>query len=270
MTHMRLLDFQTALGRLVRAPDGGDPLRRLDLGADDRSRLRALAESPGFRFTVGVQRSWCIRRAANAGYMTLSILPDNLRRRLLDEWTNSGGGTCSFFATEAEALLDFIADRLPDPSHELTACRLEQAALRANEIAARFRAPDLDRLDHARCVVRRGRYAGIVLFYGEPDPILDALLEHKPHPPVSPEAKAILFGPGLGRLYRTASTKELELWEGLAAPVEAAVLLREGYRREVIETMLRAGAVEYGESSAELHSNSHRPERAAENHLRSE
>ncbi|HEV2201113.1 MAG TPA: hypothetical protein VGR73_14945 [Bryobacteraceae bacterium] len=242
---MRLLDFQTALGRLVRAPDGGDPLRTLDLGADDRSRLEALAESPGFRFTVGVQRSWCIRRAANAGYMTLSILPDNLRRRLLDEWTNSGGGTSSFFATEAEALLDFIADRLPHPSHELTACRLEQAALRANEIAARFRAPDLDRLDNARCVVRRGRYAAIVLFYGEPDLILGALLEHRPHPPVLAETTAVLFGPGLDRLYRPASGSEVTLWKRLTAPVAIPVLRREGYRRDVIETMLRAGAVEY-------------------------
>src|SRR5271156_1329399 len=117
---MPLLDFQTALGRLVRAPEGGDPIRSLHLDAMEYGCLEALPQSPGFRFTVGVQRSWCMGRAVSAGALTLPVLADDVRSKLLDEWVNAGGGTASFFDAEAEALLNFIADRLPYPSHELT------------------------------------------------------------------------------------------------------------------------------------------------------
>jgi hypothetical protein len=245
---MALRDIQTALGRLVRAPDGGSPYRSLRLDAEERSRLDALTQSAGFRFTVGVQRSWCVGRAMNAGYLTLSILPDDVRRPLLDEWTNSGGGTSSFFAAEADALLEFIANRLPDPSHELTACRLEQATLRANNEASRFTAPDLGRLDTGSCVLRRGSHAAMVLFYGDPDLIMPALLKREPLPPVSPEVTAVLFAPGLAGLCRPPSVDEAELWERLVAPVALADLVEEGYPREAMEAMLHSGAVEYGES----------------------
>jgi hypothetical protein len=188
----------------------------------------------------------------NAGYLTLSILPHELRRRLLDEWTSSGGGTSSFFAAEADGLLDFIARRLPYPSHELTACRLEQATLRANDAAALFTPPDLARLDAARCVLRRGRSAGIVFFHGRPDQILDALLEHSPLPPVSPQPTPVLFGPGLDRLCRPASLNDVDLWEELAAPVAFVDLLTKTFRRDAIEAMLHAGAIEYARGAGSL------------------
>ena len=145
---MAFLDVQTALGRLVRVPDGLDPLRTLQLDESERVSLKRIAQSAGYRFTVGVQRSWCVGRAARAGYLTLSTFPVALRSALLDEWVNSGGGTSSFFAAEGDALLDFIANRLPDPSHELTLCRLEQATLRANDGAIDFRAPDAALIDN--------------------------------------------------------------------------------------------------------------------------
>ena len=245
---MALLDIQTALGRLVRAPDGGSPYRLLSLDAQERSRLDALTQSAGFRFTVGVQRSWCVGRTMNAGSLTLSILPDDVRRPLLDEWTNAGGGTSSFFAAEADALLDFIANRLPDPSHELTACRLEQATLRANSESSRFPAPDLGPLNTGSCVLRRGSHTAMVLFYGDPALIMPALLKRLPLPPVSHEVTALLFAPGIMGLFRSPSVDEARLWERLAAPVALADLMEEGYLREALEAMLQAGAVEYGES----------------------
>src|SRR5215471_3609311 len=140
---MALQDFQTALGRLVRAPDGRDPSQSLCLDPRERLCIDRLSQSAGLRFTVDVQRSWCIGRTMNAGKLTLSILADDVRRPLLDAWTSSGGGTSSFFASEADALFDFIAARLRDPSHELAACRFEQATLRANERAALFVTPGL-------------------------------------------------------------------------------------------------------------------------------
>jgi hypothetical protein len=242
---MGLLDFQTAMGRLVRTRDGSDPLRSLHLDERERASLAALKESPGYQFTVGVQRSWCVGRATNAGYLTLSVLSEDLRDQMLEEWTNCGGGTSSFFAAETEAFLDFIAERLPDPSHGLTACRLEQATMRANEGAAAFTPPDPRLLEEPGCVLRRGRHAGVVRFYGEPDRILNGLVNHESLPPVSAKAEVImLFGPGLERLCCSASPRQMDLWERVGSGEEVSALMREGYRRDEIAILLRGGVVE--------------------------
>ena len=91
-------------------------------------------------------------------------------------------------------------------------------------------------------------HAAMVLFYGDPDLIMPALLKREPLPPVSPEVTAVLFGPGLAGLCRPPSVDEAELWERLVAPVALADLVEEGYPREAMEAMLHSGAVEYGES----------------------
>jgi hypothetical protein len=242
---MALRDFQTALGRLVRSPDGRDPFRSLCLDERERSYIEMLSQSAGFRFTVDVQRSWCVGRAMNAGTLTLSILTEDVRRPLLEAWTKCGGGTSSFFAAEADAFFDFIAVRLHDPSHELTACRFEQATLRANKKAAIFISPKLVQLGAPGCALRRGLYAGMVLFHGDPGTILDALLTGKPLPPISREISPILLSPGLDRLWRLATTIEVKLWDRLSEPSPFAALLQEGFHRDAIESMLRIGALEY-------------------------
>jgi hypothetical protein len=177
----------------------------------------------------------------NAGTLTLSILTDDVRRPLLDAWTNCGGGTSSFFAAEAHALFEFIAARLKDPSHELTACRFEQATLRANENGAVFIPPELVQLDAPGFALRRGLHAGMVFFHGDPDAILDALLTGKPLPPISRETNPILFSPGLEGLWRVASTIEVRIWDRLSVPSPSLVLLQEGFHRHAIESMLRVG-----------------------------
>jgi len=241
---MALLDFETALGRLVRAPSASASLRSLDLNDGEIRCLEALRASAGFRFTIGVQRSWCVGRAARAAPLTLSVLPQDLRRRLLDQWTEAGGGTSSFFAIEGETFLDFIASRLPNPSHELTACRFEQATLRANQQAIGFTPPDADLLLVPGCALRRGSYGGMVVFHGEPHAIIEALEKHQALPPVSADVTTILFGPGLDRLCRVASPREVALWERLAAPVPLTSLLREGHSRNDLVAMLQAGILE--------------------------
>lgn len=247
---MALRDFQTALGRLVRAPDGRDPFRSLCLDERERSCVETLSHSDGFRFTVDVQRSWCVGRTMNAGTLTLSILADDVRRPLLEAWAYHGGGTSSFFAGEADALFDFIAARLHDPSHELTVCKFERATLRANERAAVFISPELGQLDAFGCALRRGVYAGMVFFHGDAGAILDALLTGKPVPPISSEINPILLSPGLDRLWRPASAIEVRLWDRLSAPSLFPALLQEGFHRDAIESMLRVGALEYVNSSA--------------------
>jgi len=223
---MPLLDFQTAFGDAERACVDAPP------------------QSAGFRFTVAVQRSWCARRAVNAGLLALSILRDDTRRRLLDAWINSGGGTSSFFAVEADALLDYIAEQLPDPSPELTLCRFEQLTLRANHRASFFKAPDRALFDPQR-LIRRAHHAGVLLFHGKSDLLLNALLQRKPLPDFSLEVTALLIAPGLQPLCRIASAHEKELWMALTMPTAAAGLLGDGFRRDVMQTLLHVGALEY-------------------------
>ncbi len=210
----------------------------------ERACLDVLPHNAGFQFTAAVQRSRRARRTVNAGLLALSILPHEVRRCLLAEWINSGSGTSSFFAAEGDALLDFIAKQLPDPSPELAVCRFEQFTLRANSDVGSFKPPDRGFLG-PDSVVRRALHAGMVHFNGEPDLILEALLERKPLPPFSPHVTALLVAPGLQPLCRIASPQENELWARLSEPTPAAALVRDGCPRDVIETMLHAGALEY-------------------------
>jgi len=214
---MPLLEFQTALGRMVRSTDGTDPLRSLRLDPRERACLQALQPTAAFQFTRAVQRSWCEQRAASAASLTLSILPDDVRRGVLEEWVNSGGGTLSLFGAEADALLEFIAGRLPDPSTELNICRIEQATIRASTHASGFRAPDPALFDLQR-PLRRAQHASLVT--------------------------ALLIAPGLDLLHRVASPLEQLLWERLGVPATAVTLLQEGYPGDLIETMLQIGALE--------------------------
>lgn len=132
---MALIDFQIALGRLMRAPDGGDPLRQLNLDNRERASLAALKVSAGFCVTVAIQRSWCEGRAAKAAHLTLSFLDEPRRKRLLEEWANSGAGTSSFFEAEGDAFLEFLSKRIDNPSEALSICQIERATLRASELA---------------------------------------------------------------------------------------------------------------------------------------
>jgi hypothetical protein len=210
----------------------------------ERACLDALPHNAGFKFTAAVQRSRRARRPVNAGLLALSILPDELRRGLLAEWITSGAGTSSFFAARGDALLDFIAKQLPERSPELAVCRFEQFTLRANSEVGSFKAPDRALLG-PRSMVRRAPHAGMVHFNGEPQLILEALLERKPLPPFSPHVTALLVAPGLQPLYRVASPHENELWARLTEPTAAPALVQVGCPRTVLETMLQVGALEY-------------------------
>lgn len=243
---MALLGYQTSLAQLVRASEGGDPPQRVSLTAGEHGYLSDLADHPAFRFTVKVQRSWCAGRAAKAAYLTLSVLPPEKRDPLLEEWVSSGGGTHSFVGAESEAFLEFIANRLPAPSHELTICRMEQAALRSSEGSLRFLQPEPSRMNHAGCLLRRGRHAGMVRFYAEPQRVLNALLMREPGPAISSDITTLLFGPGFDRLYTKASVSELALYDRLQSPASVADLL-ESFDRQTMLRLLEAGVVEYVE-----------------------
>jgi hypothetical protein len=241
---MALLDFQTALARLVPPADGG-VFHSACLGSEERACLHTLSESTAARFTSALQRSWCRRRAVNVGLLALSILREDARRNLLASWINSGGGTTSFFAAEVDALLEFIAKQLPDPSAELAVCRFEQLTLRAGDRWSSFRAPDPALLEPTRRV-RRAHHGGVVLFQGDVGAILGTrpLGDALPVPSSGGET-ALLVAPGLQPVWRMASPHEQRLWARLDTPSDVAALLQEGYPSDVISTMLHIGALEY-------------------------
>jgi hypothetical protein len=178
---MSLRDFQSALGASIRRPA---------VRESEGAALDAIVDSAGFRFTLDVQRSWCRGRAAKSARLTLSILDADLRERLLDTWVASGGGAASVLTAEADAFLDFIASHLPDPSHALTICRLEQATLRAS-----------------------AGTSAIVHFHADPDQLFAAIGTGAALPPVTAEpVVSILFAPGLDGLSRVATVDEVALW----------------------------------------------------------
>jgi hypothetical protein len=160
----------------------------------------------------------------------------------LNEWVNTGGGTASFFASEAEAFLEFIARHLPNPSHALTMSQVERATLRAREGSDHFVPPALSALNSTNCVLARGQFAAMVQFWTDPRLLLAAMAGHR-LPPLSSDATPVLFAPGLDGLFRIATPEENALWQRLATPTSLTTLLREGHQRVTIDRLLEAGCV---------------------------
>lgn len=234
----------------MRVPADNDPLRGMNVGSTERAGLMAIIESRGFRFTVDVQRSWNLGRAGDAARYTLSVLPVEKRRWLLNEWVNAGGGTASFFASEADAFLEFVARHLPNPSHALTLSQVERATIRASEGAGHFVPPDLSALKTPGCVLVAGRFAAMVQFHAEPRLLL-AALAGQALPPLSSDVTPVLFGPGLDGLFRIATGAESALWEQLTSPIAFRTLLARGHRRETIVALFQAGCAENVASMAD-------------------
>jgi hypothetical protein len=244
---MSLTGLQSALGRAIQAGNAARHLRLedFDLSQDEKASLARVLASPGFGVTVKIQRSWCEARAAKGARLSLSILPPAMRRRLVGEWVNQGGGTNSFFSAEADAFLEFLTLRLPNPSHALTLCRFELAARRAGEFATRFEAPNDACPDDSAWIRRANRHAALVDFFAEPDLLLAAVEGECALPPLSETAIPVWITPGVPGLIRQAETAEVALWHALAEPATVATLLHEGHGRDTIDTLLAIGAAEW-------------------------
>lgn len=243
---MGLIDFQTVLGRMLREQHRDDHMRGVSLEEREGRYLNNLRGSAEFRFYASVQRSWCIARATKAAHLTLSLLPEEEREQLLDEWVSSGSGSQSFFRVEAESFLDFIGGRLSDRSCELTVSQFERATLRASEGANVFVAPDPAFLKSPDCYLRRGNYAALVRFDAEPEQLAQSAVQK--HPLLAGLFSAnlvVMFSPGLAQLWRAPSAEEVDLWDALASPIAVGTLLAGGHAMETLETLLSEGAVEY-------------------------
>lgn len=227
---MALIDFQTALGRMLREQNRDDYLRGVSLGEDESRYFESLRDTAEFRFYASVQRSWCIARATKAAHLTLSLLPPEERERLLDEWVDSGSGAQSFFFVEAESFLDFIGRYLSDRPREFAVCQFERATLRAGNGANVFVPPDPAPLQRPDCCLRRGSYAAVV-----------RLAE------LFSAGLIVMFSPGLPQLWHEPSTEEMDLWEALDSPTSVSTLLSRGHSLQTLETLLAHGAIEYSD-----------------------
>ncbi|HEY8026025.1 MAG TPA: hypothetical protein VIF60_15770 [Burkholderiaceae bacterium] len=250
---MALIDYQTAVGRLIRGREEvcakQTALADLNLSQEENAVIEALLAGPGLRFTRAVQRSWCKGRARNAAYLTLSMMAEPHRQTLLDEWVESGGGIASFFAGEAERFLEFIALRLPPRSHLLSVCRMEQAVQRVNAandanaysggsasqvaISLASLPPDAG--------IGRAPTASLVEFFAEPNLVLQAVHANGTLPPVSAECSNVFFGPQLPGMFRQAQADEAQLWNRLYVPTRLALLRAESSFNVPLETMVAQG-----------------------------
>jgi hypothetical protein len=195
---MQLLEHQIVLGRCLRAADG-DPLASLAalqgivLDRTKLAELHDLRNRSGFRFTRRGRRSWCEGRTAEAAQLTLSILPAEQRRQLVNDWVDAGGGTTFDPVSETDAFLEFAAGHLSEPSHAMTICRMEQAAYRASPAALRFKPPDLSLLDHPKTMLCAGKGAVLVRFFAEPQRLFAAIEAKAQLPPRSDRCFFVLF-----------------------------------------------------------------------------
>jgi hypothetical protein len=210
-----LAAFQSALGRALLG-EGTCPI-------DPRS--------PGFRFTMSVRRSWCEGRSMLAAREVMALVSERNRQRLIGDYVDQGGGLEWFLAAERERFLAFLAQRLPNPSHPLTICRMCQTLARARLGAASF-VPPYPR--DGTGPVDRGRHAALVWFHADPGEVMAALTGGR-LPPVGPPEHAVLVAPGLPHLSRLATAAEAALWARLpaddVAPALIAPLLRDGVLR---------------------------------------
>jgi len=87
--------------------------------------------SAGFQFTAKVRRPWCEGRTMITARSVLTLVPDAERRRLVAEYADEGGGLAMFGPAAKATFLEFLVPRLPDPSHALSLCLMDQALTRA-------------------------------------------------------------------------------------------------------------------------------------------
>jgi hypothetical protein len=245
---MSLLADQIVLGRCLRSSDMKKTIAEAAREfAIDRDRLRELDDlvnGAGFGFTRQVQRSWCVGRTAGAVQLTLSLLTIEQRRSLVDDWVDAGGGAALDVTSEAAAFLAFVARHLPDPSHELSVCRMEEAAYRASAAAVNFTPPALTLPDEQGAPLCHGRGSMLVYFFADPRRLFAAIKAREPLPTLGKKGFPHLFAPGLTTLRRAARAAEVRLWHRLAVPASLHTLHLEGYSNRLVLEMLAVGAIE--------------------------
>ena len=78
-----------------------------------------------------VRQSWRQGWTMISGPAILTLVPDTEQQRLIAEYVGEGGTWPVASSAENATLLDFLASRLPNPSHALSLCRMGVALSRA-------------------------------------------------------------------------------------------------------------------------------------------
>src|ERR1019366_2035610 len=252
------------------SPRAGDHRMTLSLAGSQSGIGHTVMEEDSFPIdpTAAGSRStaWSEDRTMIAVRGILTLVPQAERRRLIAEDANRFDGLTIFQPDEKEAFLAFLAARLPNPSHALTFCYMNQALIRAHSGAEAFVGPGdrtiraridrtlRDRIEHEvwgriereawQCIeravrgrVEKGQHATLVWFHADPDAVFGALDGAAP-PPVGEPAYPRLFAPGLRHLWRARTAEEAALW---------ARLPTDDIAPESIERLLAEGAIKYAE-----------------------
>ncbi|MGA3004170.1 MAG: hypothetical protein ABSE20_20860 [Acetobacteraceae bacterium] len=91
---------------------------------------------------VPTRRSWGQGRNMISGPAILMLVPVTDRQRLIAEYVDRDGAWPVSSSSQNVTLLEFLASRLPDPSHALSLCRMEVALTRASSGAEIFVEPE--------------------------------------------------------------------------------------------------------------------------------
>ncbi|MFD2501655.1 hypothetical protein ACFSTI_26085 [Rhizorhabdus histidinilytica] len=172
----------------------------------------------GLALTRRVRHSWCMGRVRRAAPLTLAILTEDDREEIVAEWVARGGGTSSFFETEAEAFLTFVSRRLDRPSHASSLCRFERAVIRARGASTMRR---LIRPASIDSMVQRSPHADLVELHAPVEQLLEALAKTRRWPAICEGSHRLLVAPGIAGLVRDASPVEIALWHAAERPVPA-------------------------------------------------
>lgn len=224
-----LSEFQTAMGRLIRAPAWGDaPLERFaDLGLSEAetAQIAAALTKPSVAFQVNIQRSWARYKSGEGAAFTLSCLSAAQRASLIEGWVELGGGTDLLIMREGHAFLDYIAEHLPNPSHELSICRMEQAIHLANGGAVSFTPLAVDAALAAPLLTKHPE-ATLVDFHTDPNALLECTQQQRPLPPVGAHTASWLIAPGVPGLVQFANIEQIRAMRRLTQPTSPQALLQ--------------------------------------------
>jgi hypothetical protein len=92
--------------------------------------------------SIAMPRPWRLGTTMISAPMILQLIPAADGQRLIAEYVDRGGAWPVPSAPENATLLEFLASRLPAPSHALSLCRMEIALTRARLGAALFVEPE--------------------------------------------------------------------------------------------------------------------------------
>jgi hypothetical protein len=185
-------------------------------------------------FSRPSERLGNVLTAQSAAPLTLSMLPDEARRTLVDDFVESSTRQSPSFVREAVRFLDFLVARHPRVPHLPELAAFERATLVLSESLA-LGAPVRPAPELPPAVVRNP-LASVIAFAAPPDEIFAALVADRPLPAAGSAEHWLLVAPNLPNLARPASAFEAWVFEEAQQPVRP-------FRHAAVLGLWRSGAL---------------------------